>query len=83
MTIRAVLVAAAATNTVIFSTVYGAPTAKSEPAESTCFRPTSNGSCVFKNCADAHNRGRYNIPSTDPAYCAKQDRDNDGIACEG
>jgi hypothetical protein len=31
----------------------------------------------------AHADGRYNIPQGDPDYKASQDRDNDGIACEG
>ncbi|MDX1877022.1 excalibur calcium-binding domain-containing protein [Mycolicibacterium sp. 141076] len=37
----------------------------------------------YKNCSAAHADGRYNIPQGDPDYKASQDRDNDGIACEG
>lgn len=36
----------------------------------------------YKNCAEAHADGRYNIPNDDPAYRAKLDRDDDGLACE-
>jgi hypothetical protein len=36
----------------------------------------------YRNCAEAHADGRYNIPSTDPAYSPKLDRDGDGFACE-
>jgi Excalibur calcium-binding domain len=36
----------------------------------------------YKNCSEAHADGRYNIPSTDPAYSPKLDRDGDGLACE-
>nr|WP_234711457.1 excalibur calcium-binding domain-containing protein [Mycolicibacterium llatzerense] len=37
----------------------------------------------YKNCSAAHADGRYNIPQGDPDYKASQDRDGDGIACEG
>ncbi|WP_341286312.1 excalibur calcium-binding domain-containing protein [Mycobacterium decipiens] len=43
---------------------------------------SSSGSCVYRNCTDAKAHGRCNIPTDDPAYCPKQDRDNDGLACE-
>lgn len=36
----------------------------------------------YKNCTEAHNDGRYNIPQDDPAYSSKLDRDGDGFACE-
>ena len=36
----------------------------------------------YRNCSEAHADGRYNIPSTDPAYGPKLDRDGDGLACE-
>jgi hypothetical protein len=36
----------------------------------------------YRNCAEAHADGRYNIPSSDPAYQSKLDRDGDGFACE-
>jgi hypothetical protein len=37
----------------------------------------------YKNCTAAHSDGRYNIPKGDPDYKASQDRDDDGVACEG
>ncbi len=36
----------------------------------------------YRNCSEAHADGRYNIPSDDPAYDEKLDRDGDGYACE-
>lgn len=36
----------------------------------------------WENCAAAAAAGVYNIPSTDPRYAPKLDRDGDGIACE-
>jgi hypothetical protein len=36
----------------------------------------------YRNCAEAHADGRYNIPSSDPAYRPQLDRDGDGYACE-
>lgn len=36
----------------------------------------------YKNCTEAHQDGRYNIPRDDPAYRPPLDRDGDGIACE-
>jgi len=37
----------------------------------------------YKNCTAAHADGRYNIPQGDPDYKSSQDRDGDGVACEG
>lgn len=37
---------------------------------------------TFDNCTAAYAAGRANIPKGDPAYAAKLDRDNDGVACE-
>jgi hypothetical protein len=37
----------------------------------------------YKNCTAAHSDGRYNIPKGDSDYKASQDRDDDGVACEG
>lgn len=34
------------------------------------------------NCLEFFAEGRANIPSDDPAYTPKLDRDGDGIACE-
>lgn len=57
--------------------------ALAEPNETGCTELSSNGGCTYRNCTDAHNHGRYNMPRDDPAYCPSQDRDNDGFACEG
>lgn len=45
--------------------------------------PVAQASGPYKNCSAAHADGRYNIPQGDPDYKASQDRDGDGIACEG
>ena len=39
-------------------------------------------STYYKNCSQAHQDGRYNIPRGDPAYRPGLDRDQDGFACE-
>ncbi|RDH74821.1 calcium-binding protein [Mycolicibacterium moriokaense] len=36
----------------------------------------------YKNCTQAHQDGRYDIPQGDPDYWSGGDRDGDGIACE-
>jgi Excalibur calcium-binding domain len=36
----------------------------------------------YKNCTEAHQDGRYDIPKGDPDYWPAGDRDGDGIACE-
>ena len=36
----------------------------------------------YKNCTEAHQDGRWDIPQSDDAYRSKLDRDGDGIACE-
>jgi hypothetical protein len=37
---------------------------------------------IYRNCDEAHKDGRWNIPSTDPAYRRELDHDGNGIACE-
>ncbi|UMB70807.1 excalibur calcium-binding domain-containing protein [Mycobacterium paraterrae] len=44
--------------------------------------PTALADPPYRNCSEAHADGRYNIPSTDPAYRSQLDRDQDGLACE-
>lgn len=44
--------------------------------------PSALASRPYKNCTEAHQDGRYNIPQDDPAYSSKLDRDGDGLACE-
>lgn len=34
------------------------------------------------NCIEYFAQGKSNIPSDDPSYTSKLDRDNDGIMCE-
>lgn len=36
----------------------------------------------FRNCADAHRAGAYDIPAVSPLYAPRQDGDSDGFACE-
>jgi hypothetical protein len=36
----------------------------------------------YKNCAEAHADGRWNIPEGDPAYRPGLDKDHNGVACE-
>ncbi|OBG27349.1 hypothetical protein A5672_05350 [Mycobacterium alsense] len=42
----------------------------------------SRPAVYYKNCADAHADGRWNIPEGDPAYRRALDRDGNGVACE-
>jgi hypothetical protein len=43
---------------------------------------SASNSCYYPNCTAAHGANEGNIPSSSPHYCRKQDRDDDGIACE-
>jgi hypothetical protein len=81
MAIRA-LFAAIAITAAGWGIAIGAAPARAEPTDANCTEMSSSGSCVYKNCTDAHNHGRCNITRDDPAYCPAQDRDNDGLACE-
>ena len=58
----------AATESTVFST--RGPVTPSRPA------------VYYKNCAEAHADGRWNIPEGDPAYRPALDKNHDGIACE-
>lgn len=42
----------------------------------------TDGSCFYASCTEAKAAGECDIPQGDPHYCAKQDRDGDGVACE-
>lgn len=44
--------------------------------------PAASADPPYRNCKEAHADGRYNIPSSDPAYRSELDRDGDGYACE-
>ncbi|BDN85435.1 MULTISPECIES: excalibur calcium-binding domain-containing protein [Mycobacterium ulcerans group] len=36
----------------------------------------------YQTCSEAYAAGRSNIPSSDPDYLPKLDRDQNGVACE-
>ena len=44
--------------------------------------PPSRPAVYYKNCAEAHVDGRWNIPEGDPAYRPALDKDHNGVACE-
>lgn len=67
------------------------PIPNPEPSPSYPPRPTHEPSPTYdppgrdypyNSCAEARADGRHDIPSNDPAYNPKLDRDHDGIACE-
>ncbi|OBH43379.1 excalibur calcium-binding domain-containing protein [Mycobacterium mantenii] len=39
-------------------------------------------SVYYRNCAEAHAAGRWDIPEGDPAYRPGLDKDHNGVACE-
>ena len=44
--------------------------------------PAASAAGPYRNCTEAHQDGRWDIPQDDPDYWPAGDRDNDGIACE-
>lgn len=44
--------------------------------------PLASASGPYSNCTEAHQDGRWDIPSSDPDYWDGGDRDGDGYACE-
>jgi hypothetical protein len=44
--------------------------------------PVASAAGPYRNCTQAHQDGRYDIPQSDPDYWSACDRDGDGIACE-
>jgi hypothetical protein len=50
------------------------------PAPVQLVPPMNSG--PYSSCGDAAIDGRYNIPTGDPGYSPRLDRDHDGIACE-
>jgi hypothetical protein len=44
--------------------------------------PVANADGPYRNCGQAHDDGRWDIPQGDPDYWDGGDRDHDGIACE-
>jgi hypothetical protein len=61
-----------------------AAAATAEPLDANCIagKMSANGSCYYANCTEAKAAGECDILEGDAHYCPKQDRDNDGIACE-
>ena len=47
-----------------------------------CSDGVTPNSVYYKNCAEAHADGRYDIPAGDPAYRPELDKDHNGIAYE-
>ncbi len=52
------------------------------PAGSFLFGWVTPNSVYYKNCAEAHADGRYDIPKGGPAYRPDLNNDHNGIACE-
>jgi len=44
--------------------------------------PLNTNRCYWENCTEAHQNSEGNIAQGSAHYCAKQDRDGDGVACE-
>jgi excalibur calcium-binding domain-containing protein len=81
--LRALLIATAAVVAVWGTALRAAPVTVADPPDIDCTQVSNDtSSCVYKNCTDAKAHGRCNITEDDPAYCPKQDRDGDGLACE-
>ena len=81
---RALAIAAAAAAIVWGTTIGAAPAAVAAAPDSDCIAGLMNtdGSCTYANCSEARADGVCDIPEGSEDYCSKQDRDNDGIACE-
>lgn len=78
------LLVAATTAAAIWGTAIGAaPAAVGEPLGN-CIagKMNADGSCFYQNCTEAKANGECDISASNPHYCAKQDRDGDGLACE-
>jgi hypothetical protein len=70
---------------VVAPAVHAAPASKvvvTAPETVTGPIPINTGGCYWANCTEAHQNGEGNIPQGSAHYCAKQDRDGDGVACE-
>jgi hypothetical protein len=52
------------------------------PAGSFLLDGVAPNSVYYKNCAEVHADGRYDIPEGEPAYRPELDTDHNGIACE-
>jgi hypothetical protein len=44
--------------------------------------PIASATGPYRNCTQAHQDGRWDIPQGDPDYWSGGDRDGDGVACE-
>jgi hypothetical protein len=72
----------AATAAVVGNEHWVAPTASVDRIDVPSTTWNAGNSCYYPDCTAAHKDGEGDIPSSGSHYCAKQDRDGDGIACE-
>lgn len=81
--LRALLLATPALAIAIWGAIISAvPVVMADPIEFNCTQFNEDGSCYWANCTQAKANGECNIREGSPHYCAKQDRDGDGLACE-
>lgn len=74
---------AAATVAVTWGTAIStSPSGMAASPDINCTQFNEDGSCHYRNCTEAKAHGECDIPEGSPHYCPKQDRDNDGLACE-
>jgi Excalibur calcium-binding domain len=67
------------TAALIGSSVAAAPVMVAAHSPENCAALESFSACIYDTCADAP---KCDIAEGDPAYCPRQDRDKDGVACE-
>jgi hypothetical protein len=60
----------------------GPSTPRTNPTTGFSITTPSRPTVYYKNCAEAHADGRWDIPEGDPAYRPELDKDHNGIACE-
>lgn len=82
MMLRALFVALAPAVVIWGATISAAPVVMADPLEINCTQFNEDGSCYWANCTQAKANGECNIREGSAHYCAKQDRDGDGLACE-
>lgn len=80
--LRAVLVATATVVAIWGTAIFAAPVGMADLPDVNCTQFNEDASCYWANCTQAKANGECNIPEGSPHYCAKQDRDVDGLACE-
>jgi hypothetical protein len=80
---RSFVFAVVATATIAGVALGVAPAVIADPIDADfCTAWNADGSCYYANCSEAFAAPECDIPKGSPHYCAKQDRDGDGIACE-